>query len=65
MFNGFKPDAILQARISAIHNQMSSINSRAKSVEKHASQIEAQIEEMYCKALTELRVNTKKKVSSP
>ncbi|KAI9139074.1 hypothetical protein BKA69DRAFT_697645 [Paraphysoderma sedebokerense] len=55
-------DTILQSRRNSIVNQIACINSRAKSVEKHATQIHQQIEEIYRRAINELKLITKKKL---
>nr|KAJ3419320.1 hypothetical protein HK105_007100 [Polyrhizophydium stewartii] len=49
------PDPILQSRRTEISNQISAVNSRARAVEKMGSQIEQQIEEMYQRAMRELK----------
>ncbi|KAI8906868.1 hypothetical protein EDD86DRAFT_248451 [Gorgonomyces haynaldii] len=49
------PDPILQSRRQDITNQIQAINSRARAVEKMGTQLEASIEEVYKKAMRELR----------
>ncbi|KAJ3157358.1 hypothetical protein HDU89_002772 [Geranomyces variabilis] len=48
-------DPILQNRRTEIANQIGAVGSRAKAVEKMGSQIEAQIEEMYKRAMLDLK----------
>eukprot|EP00842_Homolaphlyctis_polyrhiza_P006860 jgi/Hompol1/763/HPOL_005432-RA len=49
------PDPILQSRITEISNQISAVNSRARAVEKMGLQVEQQIEEMYQRAMSDLK----------
>ncbi|KAI8924102.1 hypothetical protein BC831DRAFT_467143 [Entophlyctis helioformis] len=49
------PDPILQSRKTEIANQITAVNSRARAVERMGSQIEQQIEEMYQRAMRELK----------
>ncbi|KAJ8324616.1 hypothetical protein O5D80_006862 [Batrachochytrium dendrobatidis] len=49
------PDPILQSRRTEISNHISAVNSRAQAVEKMGSQIEQQVEEMYQRAMRELK----------
>ncbi|KAJ3106846.1 hypothetical protein HDU96_008099 [Phlyctochytrium bullatum] len=55
-------DPILQSRRTEIVNQVASINNRAKAVEKMCGQLESQLEEMYKKALKELRMASREKL---
>ncbi|KNC97606.1 uncharacterized protein SPPG_07075 [Spizellomyces punctatus DAOM BR117] len=55
-------DPILQTRRTEINNQIAAVNSRAKAVEKMGSQIEAQIEEMYKRAMKDLKNIVQKKL---
>ncbi|KAJ3140083.1 hypothetical protein HK100_010581 [Physocladia obscura] len=48
-------DPVLQSRRSEIMNQIAAVNQRAKAVERMGEQTEAQIEEMYKRAIQELR----------
>lgn len=50
-----QPDPILHSRKNDIVNQIAAINSRAKAVEKMGTQLEHNIEEMFKKAMKELR----------
>ncbi|KAL7751207.1 hypothetical protein RI367_003413 [Sorochytrium milnesiophthora] len=55
-------DSILQSRRQNISQQLGCIASRFKSVEKHAAGVQQQIDEIYRKALLDLRHITKRKV---
>jgi hypothetical protein len=50
-----QPDPILHSRRTEIANQISSINSRAKAVEKMGTMLEHNIEEIFKKTMNELR----------
>ncbi|KAI8808863.1 hypothetical protein BJ742DRAFT_252934 [Cladochytrium replicatum] len=54
-------DPVFQSRRSEINNQIAAIHSRAKAVEKMAASVETHIEEIYKRALAELKhiTNTK------
>ncbi|KAJ1342704.1 hypothetical protein BSLG_002801 [Batrachochytrium salamandrivorans] len=56
-------DPILQSRRTEITNQISAVNSRARSVEKMGSQIEQQVEEMYQRAMRELKLIIQSKLT--
>ncbi|KAI9093726.1 hypothetical protein DFS34DRAFT_630104 [Phlyctochytrium arcticum] len=56
-------DPILQERRTEIINQIAAVNSRAKAVEKMGTQIETQIEEMYKRAMNDLRHIVQKKLT--
>ncbi|KAJ3087204.1 hypothetical protein HK102_011592, partial [Quaeritorhiza haematococci] len=55
-------DPILQSRRTEITNQIAAVNSRAKAVDKMAAQIQHQIDEMYRRAVEDLKVIVKKKM---
>lgn len=55
-------DQALQTRRTAISNQLSAIHARARAVEKMSTQIETQIEEIYRKAIQDLRSIIKRKM---
>ncbi|KAJ3127490.1 hypothetical protein HK098_006268 [Nowakowskiella sp. JEL0407] len=54
-------DPILQSRRTEINNQIAAIHSRGKAVEKMAASVEAHIEEMYHRALDQLKSIIRKK----
>ncbi|KAJ3010638.1 hypothetical protein HKX48_007306 [Thoreauomyces humboldtii] len=56
-------DPILQARRTEITSQIAAVNSRAKAVEKMGAQIEAQIEDMYKRAMADLKHVVKNKLT--
>ncbi|KAI9203809.1 uncharacterized protein BJ171DRAFT_622590 [Polychytrium aggregatum] len=56
-------DPILHARRSEITNQIACINARARAVEKMACVIEGQIEEIYKKAMLELKTAAQNKLN--
>ncbi|KAI8905723.1 hypothetical protein DFJ77DRAFT_478771 [Powellomyces hirtus] len=56
-------DPILQNRRTDITSQIGAVNSRAKAVEKMGSQIEAQIEEMYKRAMGDLKEIVRNKLT--
>lgn len=57
-----QPDNVLCSRKQAITNQLSLLENRASSLEKHASSVQQQIEEMYKKAMNELKIITNRKM---
>ncbi|EPZ34349.1 hypothetical protein ROZALSC1DRAFT_26480 [Rozella allomycis CSF55] len=61
--NSLAPDPILHARKSSIENQLNCIAARAKLVEKNSAEIKQQIDDLYKKALAELKIVTKKKLT--
>ncbi|KAJ3371559.1 hypothetical protein GGF31_003168 [Allomyces arbusculus] len=56
------PDNILASRKQAIDNQLASLSARAKSLDKHAAAIQQQIEDIYKRAMAELKTITKRKI---
>ncbi|KAJ3207583.1 hypothetical protein HDU67_007374 [Dinochytrium kinnereticum] len=55
-------DPILQSRRAEIVNQVASVSNRAKAVEKMCGQLESHLEEIYKKALTDLRIAVREKL---
>ncbi|KAJ3096081.1 lariat debranching enzyme [Phlyctochytrium planicorne] len=55
-------DPILQSRRTEIVNQIASVSNRAKAVDKMCGHLEGQLEEIYKKAVTDLRVAVKEKL---
>ena len=61
-FINVQPDPILQNRRNDIHSQLGAIESRAQAVQNLRKTIEAQIEEAYNKAMSDIEKITEQKV---